>query len=357
MGIESFILTMQNVLASNKYIYAVVILIIFFILSKLVVKILEKIFMRFAKKTKTTVDDDIVNAIRNPVSLLIILVGLKLFFTELWSSYFFERYINFTLESMIIIVFIVTIIKVVNIIIEGWGLVLAKRTKSHLDDQLIKLLHQIVIVIAYIFAFLWVLSIWGIKVGPMLAGLGIGGLAIAFALQPTLSNIFGGITLILDKAIKPGDMVKLESGDSGKIYDIGLRSTRIRTWNNEILIVPNSKLVDSKVTNFNQPDQTIRLVIDFGVAYGSNIEKVQKIALDCLKKEKYILKEPAPFCWFMDMGESALKFTLKFYVDDLSNKWSTHQSVIKKLYNSLNKAKITIPFPQTEVWLHNVKKK
>jgi len=357
MGIESFILTIQDVFASNKYIYAVVILIIFFILSKLVVKILEKIFMRLASKTKTTVDDDIVRAIQHPVSLLIILAGLKLFFIELWSSYSFERYINFTLDSLIIIVVVVTLVKVINIIIEGWGLVWAKRTKSHLDDQLIKLLHQFATIVAYIFGFLWVLSVWGIQIGPLLAGLGIGGLAIAFALQPTLANIFGGVSLILDKAIKVGDMVKLDSGDSGRIHDIGLRSTRIRTWNNEILIVPNSKLVDSKVTNFNQPDKTIRVVIDFGVAYGSKIEKVQKVALDCLKKEKNILKDPAPFCWFMDMGDSALKFTMKFYVDDLVNKWSTHQSVIKKLYNSLNKAKITIPFPQRELWVHNVKKK
>jgi len=355
MGLESFIDATRELLATNNYIYATLVLVIFIILAKLFVKILEKIFLRLAKKTKTTVDDEIITAIQNPISILILLVGLKIFFTELWSAYSFEKYINFTLESMIIVVFIVTIVRVVNIIIQGWGLVWAKRTKSHLDDQLLKLLHQVATVIVYVLGFLWVLAVWGVAITPLLAGLGIGGLAIAFALQPTLANIFGGISLILDKAIKVGDIVRLDSGESGKIYDVGLRSTRIKTWKNEILIVPNSKLVNSSVTNYNQPDQTIRVEIDFSVAYGSNIDKVKKLAMNCLKGEKSILKEPGPFCWFMKMADSGLEYTLKFYIDDISNRWPTQQSVITKLYNGLNKAKISIPFPQREVWVHNMK--
>ncbi len=176
-------------------------------------------------------------------------------------------------------------------------------------------------------------------------------------MQPTLSNIFSGIALILDKSIKEGDIISLDGDISGTIYDIGIRSTRIKSWTNEIIIIPNSKLVDSNITNLDQPDRTIRVVIPFGVAYGSNIESVKKLGLDCLKGKRHIIKkDPAPFIWFIEMGDSALNFELKFFVDDLSNKWSVHQKVITDLYNALNKAKISIPFPQREVWLHNLKK-
>ena len=355
--ITSFIGFLNTILNSNKYISATLILILFFFLAKLVVKVIEKIFMRLAAKTKTKVDDDIVLALRNPASLLILLVGFKLFFVELWSVYGFQRYVDFTLDSVIIMVTIFTGVKILNIMIEGWGLIWAQRTKSSLDDQLLRLLHQVVTGIAYVFGVLWILSIWGIEIGPLLAGLGIGGLAIAFALQPTLANIFGGVSLILDKTIKVGDVVKLSSGESGAVYDIGIRSTRIKTWTNQILVIPNSKLVDSMVINYNQPDRTIRIDLLFGVAYGSNIDKVVKIAMDTLKGEKFVLKDPAAKCWFMNMADSALEFKMMFYVDDLSNKWTTHQSVIKKLYNALNKNKINIPFPQREIWVHNVKKK
>ena len=234
----------------------------------------------------------------------------------------------------------------------GW----AKRTKSKLDAQLVRLIGQIMVVVTFVLIAISVLSVWGVKVGPLLAGLGIGGLAIAFALQPTLSNIFGGITLVLDKAIRVGDVVKLDTGETGSIYDIGIRSTRIRTWTNEILVVPNSKLVDSRVINFNQPDPMIRVDIPFGVAYGSKIDQIKKLALDCCKKVEHILQEPAPSVIFNEMGDSALMFTLRYHIDNLKFKWETHQIVIEKLYNTLNKKKISIPFPQRELWVHNMKK-
>ena len=356
MVVNDILLQVKNIMGTNTYISATAVLIIFFIISKLVILIAEKISLKLASKTKTKVDDEIVDIINKPLSLIILLFGFKLFFLEIWKNMFFESYIDRTIVSIMAVIIIFTSIKIIDCIIQNWGMDWAKKTKSHLDDQLVRLVHQFSTILLYIIGFLWVLSIWGIKVGPLLAGLGIGGLAIAFALQPTLANIFGGVSLILDKTIKVGDIVKLDSGESGTVYDIGIRSTRVKTWNNEILILPNSKLVDSKVTNFNQPDRTIRVDIEFGVAYGSKIDKVKKLALDCLKKEKFVMKDPAPKIFFLNMGDSALLFKLMFYVDDLSNKWETHQSVIEKLYTSLNKNKVSIPFPQREIWVHNLKK-
>ncbi|MCB9358816.1 mechanosensitive ion channel [Candidatus Woesearchaeota archaeon] len=356
MEFQEMIIIFNNFLKINPYIEAGFYLIVFFILSKIVLYLFEKVFLQLAKKTATNVDDEIVLALRTPLSIIIFIIGVKLFFIALLSSFWWEKYLGYALDSVMIFYAISAALKVVDIIIEGWAKKWAQKSESTLDDQIIRLAHQFLIVIGWIVGFLMILSVWEIEVGPMLAGLGIGGLAIAFALQPTLANIFGGISLILDKTIKVGDIVKLESGESGVIHDIGIRSTRIKTWTREILVVPNSKLVDSKVFNFNQPDRMVRVDIDFGVAYGSNIEKVKKLALDCAKGEKHIMKDPKPFVLFTSMGDSALLFSLKIYIDDLDNKWDTHQSVITKLYDKLNKAKISIPFPQRELWVHNLKK-
>jgi len=357
MDFNELMLQLQMMMASNIYISATVILIVFFILSKLVIMIAEKIFLRLAARTATDLDDKIIKAVNRPISLLILLIGFRIFFLEIWKAYSFEQYIQHTIDTIMIVIVTATFVKVVDLVLSRLGENWAKKTKSHLDDQLIRLGHQFSMILLWIFAFLAVLAAWGIQIGPLLAGLGIGGIAIAFALQSTLANVFGGISLILDKTIKVGDIVKLDGGESGEVYDIGIRSTSVRTWNNEILVVPNGKLVDSKIINYNQPNRRVRVDIIFGVAYGSKIDKVKKVALDCLKGEKYVLKDPAPNVWFTDMGDSSLNFKLMFHVDDLSNKWTTHQSVITKLYDSLNKQKINIPFPQRELWVHNVKKK
>lgn len=354
--ITEFLPVIRSMAFDNRFASAGIILAIFFALSWIALEILEKIFMKLADKTDTDVDNLIISAIKRPLSLIILMFGFNLFFIELWSGLWFEKYLESLVFSIIAFIATFAIIRVILIFVDNGGSLFHKRTKSAIDKQLIKLSHKLISFGAYVIALLWILSIWGVQIGPLLAGLGIGGLAVAFALQPVLSNIFSGISLILDKSIKEGDIINLEGDVSGIIYDIGIRSTKIKSWSNEIIIIPNSKLVDSKITNLDQPDRTIRVEIKFGVAYGSKIEKVKKLALNCLKRKKHVLKEPAPYVWFTEMGDSSLNFVLRFYADDISNKWELHQKVITQLYDDLNKAKINIPFPQREIWVHNLKK-
>jgi small-conductance mechanosensitive channel len=354
---NSISVILANYLNMNEYLTAATILAVFFILSKLVLMIIERVVLKLTAKTKTTVDDEIVHATRKPASWLILIYGFDLFVVEIWKTYSWVKIIDNLLYSIMLIIFSVTMIKIINILITEFGRHLAeKNAAGELDQQLIKFLHSFVTIILYVMAFLWVISIWGVKIGPFLAGLGIGGIAIAFALQSTLANLFGGIALIFDKTLKVGDLVKLDGGEFGTVHEIGLRSTRIKTPTNEIVVVPNGKLMDSKITNFNLPDRTIRVDIEFGVAYGSDIDKVKEIALSCLNGDKNILKLPKADILFTAMADSSLNFKLMFWVNDNDNKWQAHQYVITKLYNSLNRHKIGIPFPQREIWLHNMKK-
>jgi len=166
----------------------------------------------------------------------------------------------------------------------------AEKTESSVDDQIIPVFHKFSRVFVSIVGMLFVLTVWGIQIGPLLTSLGIVGIAIAFALQNTLGNIFGGISIILDKSVKVGDKIKLDNDTMGTVMDVGLRSTKIKTWDGELITIPNGKLSDSRILNFIQPEPPVRVVIEFGVEYGSDTAKVRKVVIDTISKLQGLIK-------------------------------------------------------------------
>ena len=335
--------------SSNNFVQAGIILFVFFFVAKLFIVIVEKVILRLTAKTKTDVDDKIVEKSHKPVSFILFLIGLRLAIIPIGFIESAYNVMNNILYTLMILVFGYLVVLTIDIIVNSWGKKIAERTKSDLDDTILALAHKTAELVIYVIALLIILDYWGVQVGPMLASLGIAGLAIAFALQNTLANIFGGVALILDKTIKIGDVVKLDADTMGTVYGIGIRSTKIKTWDNEIITIPNGKLVESKIQNFSQPDPSVRINVEFGVEYGSKIDKVKKVVLDTVKKIKDVEKDPEPRILFLTMADSSLNFKVMFWVDSLDKKWPVHQEAIQKIYENLGKAKIGIPFPQMDV--------
>ncbi len=166
-----------------------------------------------------------------------------------------------------------------------------------------------------------------------------------------MKNVFGGITLILDKNFEIGDKVKLESGELGEVLDIGLRSTKLRTYDNEVIYVPNGYLANSRILNYTRPTSKIRVGIAFGVEYGSKVKNVQKVVLKVIKGMKEVLKDPEPRVLFLEMGDSALSFKAFFWVENWKNAYSKKLEATEKIYDALNKAKIGIPLPTQSVYV------
>jgi len=202
--------------------------------------------------------------------------------------------------------------------------------------------------------FIWILSVWDVNIGPLLGGLGIAGLALSFALKDSLANVFGGLSLILDQAIKVGDRIQLESGEQGTVIDTGIRSTKIRTFNNEIITVPNGQLAVSRIQNFAKPDLSHRLVIDFGVDYESDVDLVRKTVLEVVKNMEGIMEDPMAEVLFLSMEDYYLKFSARFWVSNYEDGWDKKLEATDKIFKALKDAKIDIPFPIQTV---NVKKK
>ncbi len=329
----------------NNYLRFAALLILSFITLRLSIWIIEKIILKFTIKTKTNLDDLILEKTSKPLTFLVLLIGLKIAIMELMLTTELFEIINKSIYSLILITgFYIVYSIIVLTINRGW-----KKYSKKSNEAIFHLFELTLKIVLIIAAFLSLLSYWGIAIGQLLAGLGIGGIAIAFALQSSLANMFGGISIILDKSINVGDLVSLEDGTSGKIIKINLRSTRIKTFDNEMIIVPNSKLADGNIHNIAQPNPIVRVVVPFGVAYGSNVNKVKKIVLREIKKVKYIVKDPEPYVKFLKMADSSLSFKAYFFVETFDVRLGALDEANTKIYNALNKAGIEIPFPQMDV--------
>lgn len=155
----------------------------------------------------------------------------------------------------------------------------------------------------------------------------------------------------MDKSIRVGDVVFLDAETKGKIEKIGLRSTKMRTFDNELIIIPNSVLADSNIQNIALPEPKSRVVVPFGVAYGSDVDKVKKIIIKEIKSIKNISKDENINIRFLEMADSSLNFKAYFYVDSYEDRIDALDEANTKIYKALNKNKIEIPFPQMDVHL------
>ncbi len=352
MALDQYI----EMIKQNKYVYSLVLLVTFFILSKLVVYISQKVILALTKRTKTDIDDLIVGRTNRPTSLILLLIGFRLALFPLGIKQNVLDLLEHVVSSFIILIVTYIVIVVIDIIIDNWGKRVAEKTKSTVDEDIIPMFHRFARIFVSIVGLLFILPVWGIQIGPLLTSLGIAGVAIAFALQSTLGNIFGGVSLILDKSIKVGDKIRLDNDTMGTVMDVGLRSTKIKTWDNEMITVPNGKMADARILNFMQPDPKVRTIIEFGVEYGSDTSKVKKVVFDAISKIPEVLKEPAPAVIMSEMSDFALKFKALYWVTNFDIKFPTKAVATEDLYNALRKANIGIPFPTRTVYLKEEKK-
>ncbi len=340
-----------NNITSNKYLISLIYLVLSFAIIRLGAFILEKVILKLTVKTKTDLDDKIISKTAKPITILVLLFGVKIALSPLELSEDIVQLTNEIITSLIILVSAYIIYVIFDLLFAKAWRRFARKANTKANDALIQLTQGTVKVILVILTILYLLSYWGIEIGPLLAGVGIGGIAIAFALQSSLANVFGGISIIMDKTVRVGDWIKLEDGTVGIILKIGLRSTKLKTFDNETIYVPNSKLSDSKVQNIAMPDPKSRVVIPFGVAYGSDIDKVKKTVLKVIKSIDHYVGDPEPTVKFLEMGDSALKCKAFFFVDSYENRFNAIDEANTKIYNALNKAGISIPFPQMDVHL------
>ena len=198
---------------------------------------------------------------------------------------------------------------------------------------------------------------FGLKITPILTALGVGGLAVALALQDTLSNLFAGFYIAVAGQIRVGDYIKLNSGEEGYVTDITWRSTAIRALANNMIIIPNSKLSQAIVTNYYLPEKKMSASLQVGVSYGVDLERIEalllEIALQGAKEIPGMVAEPAPSVNFdPGFGDSSLGFTIGFQVAEFANQFGVRNELRRRIYQRFQTERVEFPYPTRTVYLH-----
>ncbi len=214
---------------------------------------------------------------------------------------------------------------------------------------------KLVTLIIMILGVMWILSNLGISITPILTALGVGSLAIALALQDTLTNFFAGLYIVAGGLVRPGDYVKTDSGAEGIIQDIGWRATRIRDLSNNTVIVPNGRLAQAQITNYDLPDKEVVVAVEAGVAYGSDLQTVEKVTVEVARE---VLNDTpggvrgfTPFIRYHTFGDSSVNFTVVLRVLEYADRYLITHEFIKRLHRRYKIERIEIPFPQRTVRL------
>jgi small-conductance mechanosensitive channel len=223
------------------------------------------------------------------------------------------------------------------------------RRKARIDEGLIRFVRRILLIVFYILGALILLAYFNIDINPIIAGLGIGGLAVALALQPTLANFFAGTQIIADRVVRVGDYIELNDGTRGYVTDVGWRSTRIRTPYNNRVIIPNSSLAASIITNYYWPTMDIGVIVYCGVSYDSDLTKVQTVALDVARKVVEELDEAVkdfePWFAFEQFGDSNIDFWVWIQAKDRLASFRLKSELIRQLHARFEQEGITINYP------------
>ncbi|MFN3740366.1 MAG: mechanosensitive ion channel family protein [Thermodesulfovibrionales bacterium] len=337
-------------ISSSPYINALLSIVAFIILAKIVDLLIDKVLRKFASFTESDLDDRIIDLIHRPIYYTIIIVGISLAIIYLKSSERLLFYGNGILYSVIAVIWIITVIKISNAVIEDAVHKIADVTG--LGKEIIPLIENFSKIVIIVLGLMVILSIWKINIAPVLASAGIAGVAVAIAAKDTLANFFGGLSLFVDKPFKLGDFIVVDEKLRGEVVDIGIRSTRIKTPDDILITIPNSLMVNSKIVNESAPSPKMRLGLPVTVAYGSDIELVERVVMEILNNNPDVLKEPAPKLLFLSFGDSALNLELFFWIQEPTLRFKVMDSINREIYKKFNEKGIKIPFPQREIYVH-----
>lgn len=256
-----------------------------------------------------------------------------------------------TLYRLLVAIFILSLCVFVSRIVIGLFF-LSKDTKSH---AALSIFSNIIRIIIFSLGTLTMLKLFGVEITPFLAALGVSGLAVSLALQDTLTNLFSGIQIILSNQLLPGQYIRLSSGEEGYVSDINWRTTKIRQLSNNMVIIPNSMLTTTILTNYDDPQKELSILIDVGVSYECDLEQIERVTIAVAKEVMLEVEggvpENEPFIRYNAFDEFTINFTVILRGQEFVNQYLIKHEFIKRLHRRYREERIEIPFPIRTVHL------
>jgi len=317
------------------------------------IKILISFLKKIASKTKTKYDYRVVVNLEKPLKFTFLTIGFYILISLLYLN---SKFINLILISMAVFSFFWIVIAILDGLQGMIYQALAKVSKE-LSSELARFIIRIIKIIVWVMAISSILSIWGVNVTALIASLGIGGLAFALAAKDTAANLFGSIAIMVDKSIKVGDWVKVDNIE-GVVEDIGMRTTKIRTFYKSLVAIPNSIVANSHIENFSRRDVR-RIKTSIGVTYNTSIEQIQNIIKDIksmLKDHKGTAKDQSMFVNFNNFGDSAQEILIYTFTN--TSNWEEYlnikEDIFYKISQILKKYGSDFAFPSQSIYVESM---
>ena len=329
-----------------------------FAVAALIVRIIISLIHRRLKSQDTSsVTSIILQSVKTPITAILLISGLLSAYllvlgieNVLPSGFSDTRDLSIKIwKVMTILITTFAIAKTIDHLIDWYLLNIAEKTETKIDDTLLPTLRRVLPITIYAAGALVAIDSIGISISPILAGLGIGGLAVALAVQPTLSNFFAGTYVVTEGELKEGDFIELEGGPSGYVEEVGWRSTKIRSRFNNLVIIPNSRMAESIVTNYFSPTPAMNVIVTGGVAYESNLVDVEKYALEeartVIEESEKAIKGTEPSFGFSNFGDSNVDFYVFLQAIDRAGTFGLRSELIKRIHDRFNREGIEINYP------------
>ena len=306
-------------------------------------RVLFSRLLRWAKDTKSEIDDIVISATKGPFIIWCLMLGI-----------YFALKVSSLPEELVYIagkILLILGISSVTLILANISTKLIKIYSGKIESILpvVSLTQNITRVIIFGIGILIILNSLGVSITPILATLGVGGLAVALALQDSLSNLFAGFYVTVAKHVRIGDFIKLETGDEGYVMDIGWRATKVKMLPNNIVLIPNSKLAQSIITNYYLPEKELAVLVQLGVHYNSDLEHVERVTIEVakevMKEVKGGVPEFEPFIRYHTFGDFSINFTVILRAKEFVDNYLIKHEFIKRLHKCYAKERIVIPFP------------
>ncbi len=337
----------------GEIIVSILIFLVAIIIGWIVYIIFERYVKRLAEKTKTKLDDLIIENIKMPIYLLILIAGIYFAVASLSIIKKYAFYVDsfFKVAEILLIAF--AIIRVLNVLI-GWYAEKRERKGKEISKHLLFVLKKMIQGTIALFAFLAILSVFHIDLSSVVVGLGIGGLAIGLAMQNILSDIFSAFTIYFDRPFEVGDFIIIGEY-MGTVKKIGIKSTRIELLQGEELVVSNRELINKEIRNFKKMRRR-RVSFTIGVTYDTPLEKLKKIPeiiKDIIDPEKLQYVDQLERVHFKEFGPYSLNFEIVYYLKtkDYIKYMDTQQEINFRIKEAFEKEGIEMAFPTQTIYL------
>jgi MscS family membrane protein len=311
--------------------------------------ILKRIEHRLTSRTKTDLDDLVVQLIRRVVLISIVFWGAWRL-AQIWELGHMSR----TIGAVWIVALSLPISAFVSSALRVIEEKVAPKTESRLDDTALPLLNRIVRGLVVGLGILIALTFLGINITPILAGAGVMGLGVSLAAKDTLSNLIAGLLLIIDRPFQVGDRIELwnaptETGSWGDVIEIGLRATKIRNPDNLIIVVPNNEIMRRDIINYTASGRHIRLRIPFGIAYDADAEKAKAVILEAARATDGVKATPEPVVITRGFGDSTVDLELRVWIREARDRRVIGDAIGDQVKRAFDERGIEIPFPRRDI--------